>query len=155
MRKNRLSLSPQKASVQRTARHERGQSMVELGIGMVVLLILVAGIADFGRIFFTYVVLRDAAEEGAIYGSIYPTDYNEIVARVRDASRQPVDLSDPDILVIPTFTGGACANGSNGIQVIVRHTNFLLATPFMGTLVGSQSISFEAVVTNTILSPPC
>jgi Flp pilus assembly protein TadG len=50
--------------------HERGQAMVELATMLVILLTLLAGIVDFGRAFFTYITLRDAAQEGASYGSV-------------------------------------------------------------------------------------
>ncbi len=45
---------------------------------MVILLFLVGGIVDLGRGFFTYMALRDAVQEGALYGSINPTLTTEI-----------------------------------------------------------------------------
>ena len=48
---------------------ERGQSLVELGISLLILLYLLAGAAEFGVLFFQFVQLRDAAQEGALYGS--------------------------------------------------------------------------------------
>ena len=49
---------------------ERGQSLVELAISLVILLYLLSGAVEFGILFFQYVQLRDAAQEGALYGSI-------------------------------------------------------------------------------------
>ena len=40
---------------------QRGQSLVELGVSLVVLLYLLSGAAEFGVLFFQYVQLRDAA----------------------------------------------------------------------------------------------
>ena len=50
----------------------RGQSLVELAISLVVLLMLLSGAVEFGIIFFQFVQLRDAAQEGALYGSTHP-----------------------------------------------------------------------------------
>jgi Flp pilus assembly protein TadG len=49
-------------------RVENGQSMVEFAFGMVILMIILVGIVDLGRAFFTFMALRDAAQEGAVYG---------------------------------------------------------------------------------------
>src|SRR5215208_5843151 len=88
---------------------ERGQSLVELGISLVILLYLLSGAAEFGVLFFQYVQLRDAAQEGALYGSMNPyVDSNgdgkftpgELVnqpgieTRVRGASSSPINLTD-------------------------------------------------------------
>ena len=44
---------------------ERGQSLVELAISILFLLLLLAGAAEFGVLFFQFVQLRDAAQKGA------------------------------------------------------------------------------------------
>ena len=51
---------------------ERGQSLVELAISIVILIYLLAGAVEFGLAFFQFVQLRDAAQEGALYGSMNP-----------------------------------------------------------------------------------
>ena len=56
---------------------ESGQSLVELALSMTLLLILLAGVVDLGRAFFTYIALRDAAQEGASYAAVY-ADANDM-----------------------------------------------------------------------------
>jgi Flp pilus assembly protein TadG len=51
---------------------ERGQSLVEMTVGMVILLIIVMGILDLGRVYFTYLTLQDAAGEAALYLAVDP-----------------------------------------------------------------------------------
>jgi Flp pilus assembly protein TadG len=131
---------------------ERGQSFAELALTLVVLLILIAGIVDLGRAFFTYIALRDAAQEAAVYGSINPADSSGINSRGMAVLTNRIDTSTVSIL--PTFSG-ACANGSNTIQVVVQFSNFNITMPFLGTLVGSQNFNITASVTDTILSPMC
>lgn len=131
---------------------ERGQSFAELALTLVVLLILVAGIVDLGRAFFTYIALRDAAQEAAVYGSINPTDSSGINDRGMAVLTNRMDTST--VSISPTFSG-TCANGSNTIQVVVQFSNFNITMPFLGTLVGSQNFNITASVTDTILSPMC
>lgn len=131
---------------------ERGQSFAELALTLVVLLILVAGIVDLGRAFFTYIALRDAAQEAAVYGSINPTDSSGINDRGMAVLTNRMDTST--VSIAPTFSG-TCANGSNTIQVVVQFSNFNITMPFLGTLVGSQKFNITASVTDTILSPMC
>ena len=56
----------------RTHNHERGQSLVELTLGMAVLVMLISGLVDLGRAYFVYVALEDGAGEAALYLSITP-----------------------------------------------------------------------------------
>jgi Flp pilus assembly protein TadG len=44
---------------------ERGQSLVEFSISLVIILWLLAGAVEFGIALFQYIQLRDAAQEGA------------------------------------------------------------------------------------------
>ena len=57
---------------------EQGQSLVELSISLVILLILAAGLVDLGRAFFTYITLRDAAQEGASYAAVAVEESNDM-----------------------------------------------------------------------------
>ena len=76
---------------------EHGQSMMEFAFGLVFLFVLISGIADGGRALFTYMTLRDAAQEGALYGSTNPTDTEKIVERVCNSSNylQGTSCDDP------------------------------------------------------------
>ncbi len=51
---------------------ENGQSLVEMAFGLVVMLIILAGVLDLGRLYFTFVALEDAAGEAALFLSINP-----------------------------------------------------------------------------------
>jgi Flp pilus assembly protein TadG len=73
-------------SLTRSRSAQKGQSLVELALSMTVMLILLGGIVDLGRAFFTFMALRDAVQEGAMYGSLHPTSTVEIKNQVRDSS---------------------------------------------------------------------
>lgn len=51
---------------------ERGQSLVEMTVGFVILAIILMGILDIGRVYFLYLALEDAAGEAALYLSANP-----------------------------------------------------------------------------------
>ncbi|MFC1996195.1 TadE/TadG family type IV pilus assembly protein [Chloroflexota bacterium] len=164
---------------------ERGQSLVELAISMTVLLILLAGLVDLGRAFFTYITLRDAAQEGASYASVIKTEplsgSDEVTAycagitdRVLITSKDldggvsngPINLetlADAGEVTVQThFNGTECtsmvaANLCKGRRVNVKVTygSFPMTMPFMGAIIGSQTISLSAVVEDMILTPAC
>ena len=133
---------------------ERGQSLVELAISIVILVYLLAGAVEFGLAFFQFVQLRDAAQEGALYGSMNPLDSYNIDLRVRNASTSPVNLLDPSVIVTQTIIGSPCEG--NGIQVTVRYDHQVFM-PFMSQFIGN-TVPLIATVTDTILQspkPPC
>jgi Flp pilus assembly protein TadG len=148
---------------------ERGQSLVELAISLGVILMLLAGAINFGMALFSYVAIRDAAQEGAMYASLYPClssgtacDLdNEAAIRehVRSASTHPVDLASfADDQILIEFTGGMCEGTTsgqvNGVKVTVKYDQPIVM-PFAGIFFGGQVIPLSASVTDTILTPSC
>ena len=55
------------------ARTERGASAVEFAIVLPVLFLVIAGIVDFGRYFFTQIQVTNAAREGARAAVVLPS----------------------------------------------------------------------------------
>ena len=51
---------------------ERGQSLVEMSLMLVILLTILSGVIDLGRGFFSYIAIQNAAGEGALYAAINP-----------------------------------------------------------------------------------
>lgn len=149
-------------------RSEKGQSLVELALTLTLVLTLLAGAVDLGRAFFSYTALRDAAQEGALFGSIHPIidsdndgqydageplNTTDIVSRVRQSSSQPVNLSDlTNVTVSLSTSSPPCAAG--WITVSVSY-NFRLSMPFVGAILGSTTIPLTASATDTILRPTC
>ena len=134
---------------------ERGQSLVEFAISLTVIMMLLAGAVEFGIALFQFVQLRDAAQEGALYGSIHPGDDTNIEARVRSASQSPLDLqNDPDVDIVINYPDGAPNCEGKGIEVTVSYPH-PIAMPFIGPIIGSNTIQLNASVTDTILTPVC
>lgn len=119
---------------------ERGQSMVELALTITLLLILLAGTIDLGRALFTWLEMRDAAQEGASYASICPT--GDVDARVR-ANLNPIYTYS--IIVSPNTSRGST-------KTVTVSTNLPLTMPFLSTILGSNTITIKATINDTILS---
>ncbi len=143
---------------------EKGQSLTEFALSLVFLLILIAGVADFGRAFFTYIIIRDAAQEGAVYGAIADKSNlsvfkDGVEQRVKTAFINPeepakVPLDVDQIQVQTEIIGSPCAGVGNGVRVTVDYS-IPIATPFLGGFIGSQEIPMQASIEDTILSPLC
>lgn len=148
-------------------KRERGQSLVELGISLLILVYLLSGAVEFGVLFFQFVQLRDAAQEGALYGSTSPTSFSGIELRAREASNSPIDLGDVTKVDVSIFvdnvlvwkngvvqgsTTSACENHALQVKVDYEHRIFM---PFMAAFLGNPTIPLSASVTDTILTPVC
>jgi Flp pilus assembly protein TadG len=143
-------------SVIQSHQKERGQSMVELALTITFLMVLLAGTIDMGRAFFTWLALRDAAQEGASYGSIRPNDASGVITRTEYNYLQVIKDPAAHIVVDPIFSGPKClSNTPSSITVNVDYTNFPLTMPFLGTILGSQTILIHASINDTIIAPTC
>jgi hypothetical protein len=141
---------------------ERGQSLLELALGLVILITLLAGIVDLGRAIFTQLTMRDAVGEGVVFGVGFPTDCNQIVERVR-ANLENM-LVSPDVEVSIKLqrndgTMSSCyvipfAEVYAGKRIEVSTVlQFEVTMPFIGAIIG-QTIPLSAKSTGVILRPP-
>jgi TadE-like protein len=141
-------------------KNERGQSLVELGISLAILIFLLSGAVEFGLAFFQFVQLRDAAQEGALYGSMNPDDVALIETRIRGASTSPIDLASGDVTITISIDGIPSTNGNyftidcegHGLEVLVAYSHRIFM-PFIPAFIGRPDIPLNASVTDTILSP--
>src|SRR5512140_1280975 len=107
----------------KSARRERGQSMVELALSLTAMLFIIVGVLDLGRMYMTYVALQNAAGEGALYAAIHPTwvdscpsgtfgcntsAYDNIYARVQHEAPEGtlIDWNSPDFSIDPPSLPG-------------------------------------------------
>ncbi len=149
---------------------QKGQSLVEFSLTATLLIFLAMSILDFGMAFMTWIILRDAAQEGATYGSIFPpvdkVNLNHpdegyslvfIRARVRESATAPISLDTYKTHVyVSLLTPNGLANGQpcqqNAIQVRVTY-DYHFVSPMTGKIFGNidGNIPITASVTNTIL----
>jgi len=118
---------------------------------------------------YEYLTMRDAAQEGAGYGSIFPGYCNEIAARVKD------NLPDANYTVSVTVNTLSCTdaydadkgqaaigknpiNGcaGNTLLIAVDH-NFEITMPLLGTFVDPQGdgVPMHVGIDDRIVRPAC
>lgn len=154
-------------SKNRPSKSERGQSLVELAVTLPVLILLLLGTVDFGMAIFSYSILRDAAQEGAFYGSFNPANKAEIENRARNISPRkedvvfssPLNLRDESLITVTVKTTGAPCQGithgiANTMNVSVSY-KYPILMPFVGQLMGDNTILLTGKATNIILQPAC
>ena len=146
---------------------ERGQSLVELAVSLPVILLLLIGTLDFGMAIFSYAILRDAAQEGAFYGSFNPANKTEIENRARNISPRgeegvfssPVNLRNKTLVKVTVKAIGDSCQGitkgvANSLQVSVSY-EYPIIMPFAGQIISSDTITLTGTATNIILQPAC
>lgn len=153
--------------------NELGQGLVEFAISLIFIFWLLAGIVDLGRAFFVYMTLRDAAQEGAVYGSFCPHDLTGMRDRIRATSTggfvdltsasytptDPIAIGCNYILTAGGQTACTTAAGSisegNRIQVTVTYNDFRITMPFIGALVNDQKFPISGTMVDAVLSTTC
>ncbi len=146
------SMTPRKGPLRRLLHRfrqtEAGQSLVEFSMILPLFLVLLFGLVDFGRAFFTWLLVTNAAREGARVAAVQ-SDATTIDARIYDSfcDPHPSDCSlDPTKLTIAKTN----VQGSRGSAVAVDLTyDFEFVTPLGGIL---RLIGGSTLATPTITS---
>lgn len=144
---------------------EQGQSLVELAISFMVIILVLAGAVDFGRAFFAIIALRDAAQEGVLYASINPDDEPGIESRIQTMSGSPIDMAtipDTDIDVSWSDPAHKCAGfydnagteESYAVSVSVEY-DFNFTMPIIQNIFPGGILRLVIGDTHTILAPEC
>jgi Flp pilus assembly protein TadG len=136
-----------------TRTSEKGQSLAEMAISLTILLILIGGLIDGSRLFYSYMALRDAAQEGVNYAMYNPTDTTGIINSAVTSSTQPINLAnDATVTVTQPATTPYCRGKTVTVTVTIQ---FKVTAAFFGSIIGSQTLPLSATSTGTILTPAC
>ena len=122
-----------------------GQELIEFAIVLPFLFLVLFGVIDLGRIFFSAIVITNAAREGARYGisrgidADYSLKSAEIIAAARgEAAGSGIDLSSAAI--VPSCPDG-CASGKP-VRVEISYDFNLL----MGWVLPNTTITLDRYV---------
>lgn len=103
--------------------------MVEMALILPLLLLILMGTIEFGRIFHSYLLLTNASREGARAGIISQTDA-EIITRVKHVVPN-LNLTDEQITVTPVPSARV-----RGVPLTVKvDYSINLITPLLDTIV--------------------
>lgn len=150
---------------------ERGQSFVELSLGMVFFLFFVLGLLDLGRLYFLYVALEDSAGEAALYLALNAScpgppgdavcsslvdgcpakcaDPNNAKSRATNASGL-IDFTRAGTKMAYIFSP-ATETSEEMVEVKLSYP-FELMTPIISQIVGSETIVLHSNASQTLLA---
>jgi Flp pilus assembly pilin Flp len=123
-------------------REERGASVAEMALVTGLLLLLVAGISELGRAFYTYITITNAAREGARWGSRYPWDEDGIIAAtIREGAAGGLELKDTNITI-----DGLDDEGGEPIRVSVQYEHETILKGLLGSASLTLRNSAEMII---------
>ena len=116
---------------------EKGQAALEFALVLPILLLLVCGIVDFGRILYTKNTLTSMSEQAARYASL---DYTNTDAEIDTYVRTNAGVSDTSagtltVAVAPTPTRVS----GNTVKITLTYKIYYI-TPFMNKILASPFI---------------
>ncbi len=150
----------------RKALHEgqRGQSLVEFSLTAIIILLILSGLLDLGRLYFIYVALEDSAGEAALFLSINPlcrtaadsdlnvgrdcSDPNNAEWRARNAVGGVLnwDTATVNIYAPPEYMG---AGATVRVQIVYPYR---ILTPLIAQIANQINLTVEA--TQTVFNDP-
>ena len=158
----------------RATRRVKGQAVLETAILSLLLALLLAGALDFGRAYYTAVVVTNMAAEGAAYASLNPdydlnyplpqtcsqtgvVTYKNIQDRVKLVAKERglvIKREDRDSVITVITTPGfgnptSCVNRCFGRTIKVKVT-YSLSDLFLPRLVGVNSITISQSATQQL-----
>lgn len=119
------------AELNRFIKSGRGQAMLEFALVLPILLFLVMGIIEFGRIFSAYLTITELAREGARYGVVGNTDAS-IKTLIKNRATA-ITLTDGDITITPQDPANPRKRG-NSLQVSI-HYSVDIVVPLIAELI--------------------
>lgn len=127
---------------------EKGQSLVEMALLLPVLLLMLLGLLDFGRVYYAMVAMNDAAQEGAAYAAMHPND-PKIRERATAASTGLITIQPENVTVVLPPPDSLQAGAP--VTVIVSY-DFTFYTPVAQSFFGDNTVTLQAQATNAIIA---
>ena len=138
----------------RRLRSERGAELIELALVLPILLLVFAGIVDFGLIFQRFLTISNAAREGARIAVLPGYTQGDVQNRVTQYVREGTgdNTATPTVVLTPTNIdppGPTPAFPAVRVTVTLSH-NYLLLGPVSGLLGGGSFSSITLSVQSTM-----
>jgi len=115
-----------KGTVRDNCKRDRGSSLIEFAIALLIVLPIFMGVFDLGRAVYIHSVVSASAQEGVRYGIVHRND----TTGIRNAARSQAVGLDPSLV---TVTVSYPDNST--VEVTVSY-DFAAVTPFIGAVLG-------------------
>lgn len=113
---------------------ERGQAMVEMALILPILILIVFGIIEFGRIFNTKLIVSNAAREGARYAAVNGNTVND--EQIFDVVKNYVPSLDP-LKVDPHVTPGQSERVRGTAVTVSVYYDVEIVAPVISVITGN------------------
>lgn len=126
----------------------QAQALVEVALILPLILLLVLGAVDFGRVYHTKIVITNAAREGANYLAYYPESVDTTLTVIKDyAGNAGIEINDADIYI------ESCCLATDPLSITISKTiddmmfeGFLTTVGILdGPITISSKVTMEAL----------
>lgn len=129
---------------------ERGQALAELALAVPILLLLLVGTIDVGRMLFASVAMEEAAQEGALYAAFEPSPSPTLEDAIR---ARVLSSSDAAEVAGATVTASCAPSPSPGAITVTAEYDYPLITPIADML--GATVRIGASVTASDVKGAC
>ena len=126
-----------------------GQSLVELALMLPLLMLILLGAVDFGRVYYTQVAISNAARVGAEFAIDSRRTEDEIVAKVIQEAGSFVGLTEEHVAV---YRGPSSWDGSKRDATIEIEYTFTPIAPFTSQIWGGGGLTLRVSTTTRQVS---
>jgi hypothetical protein len=120
-------------------KEQKGQSLVEFALVLPLLLLLICGIVDLGRLLFAYSSLNMTAQESVRLGGLGKTDAEIVAYAINHVSIGKLDPSGVKIEYEPTKKPG------NDVKVTLSYS-LPFITPIMSKIIPAPVLSANSTI---------
>lgn len=140
----------------RWGRRQRGQALAELGIVITMLVFLVMGIIEFGRVMMIANMITQAARDGARAAVVIPKDDRATGCSINDVSAVQTRVLDQIAQVVPStgFNVSVSQTCSGDIPLVQVQVTGTVSYIFTGWLASGFDVSRTAAFRDEGC-PPC
>jgi Flp pilus assembly protein TadG len=119
-------------------RDEKGSALVEMALVMPILLLLLCGIVEFGRVFHAYIVVQQAARDAVRYASLGSS--NDVLQSVIEQDMTSLDVTRMRYEVRPSESE---RTAGETVTVDITYDHALLIPYLRGVIPDTISLNSE------------
>jgi Flp pilus assembly protein TadG len=122
------------------SRNEEGQSLTEFALLVPLLLLLICGILDFGRVMYAYLHLNMAAQETVRLAGLGKGD-----SEIREFAKEYEQLGDANLLQVTVSPLQASRKSGDYVKVTLSYTLSYL-TPVISNIMPKPIITVDSTI---------